>query len=247
MSWLNNFKITYKIGLIVAMLGLVMVGVVSFAAIRMKSIDDSYSDLVDRVDKYTALAVRAARYAEAYTSAAFQLAAETSDAGNVKYLALTVESRKRYETTMADVLKNMPEKAALAEPVLAGFAKAFTACGPGIEYASKTNTSEENMKAADRLKAECVPSMEAALHAQTKMVDTFLADGAKASDEMTVHSNSSINTVLVTSGIGILVSLALALWIGARGPGPSDYRSQDRDGSLCPQRTECRCARRRAS
>src|SRR3979490_715261 len=115
MSWLNNFKITYKIGLIVAMLGVVMIGVASFAVIKMRAMDDANTDIVTRVDKYTALGVRAARYAEAYTSAAFQLAAETTDAGNVKYLALTGESRKRYESTMADVVKNLPERTALIE------------------------------------------------------------------------------------------------------------------------------------
>jgi methyl-accepting chemotaxis protein len=217
MSWLNNFKITYKIGLIVAMLGVVMIGVASFAVIKMRAMDDANTDIVTRVDKYTALGVRAARYAEAYTSAAFQLAAETTDAGNVKYLALTGESRKRYESTMADVVKNLPERTALIEPVLAEFAKAFSACTPGIQYASSTNTPEENIKAADRLKKECVPLMEAALHDQTKMVDTLLADATKVSDEMTVQANTSINTVMMASGLGILVGMALALWIGAKG------------------------------
>jgi methyl-accepting chemotaxis protein len=217
MSWLNNFKITYKVGLIVAMLGVVMIGVVSFAVIKMRAMDDANTDIVTRVDKYTALAARAARRAEAYTSAAFQLAAETTDAGNVKYLALTVESRKQYESGMGEVLKNMPEKAAFIEPVLAGFAKAFEACSPGIQYASTTNTPDENLKAAERLKAECVPPMEAALQDQTKMVDTLLADAAKASDEMTAKANASINTVIITAGLGNLASLALALWIGAKG------------------------------
>jgi hypothetical protein len=53
MSWLNNFKITYKIGLIVAML---MIGV---AACRHQ--DEGHNanfDIVTRVDKYTALRPR---------------------------------------------------------------------------------------------------------------------------------------------------------------------------------------------
>jgi methyl-accepting chemotaxis protein len=217
MSWLNNFKIIYKIGLIVVMLATVMVGVVSFAVTRMRAMDDANTEMVTVVDKYTTLAARAARSAENYVAAAFLLATETTDAGNVKYLAQTVEDRKRYESMMADALKNMPKKAALIEPVLATFAKAFAACSPGIAYAATTNTAEENMKAAERLKAECVPPMEAALRDQTKMVDALLAEAAKESDEMTVQANSSINTVMLTAGLGILFSLAAALWIGIKG------------------------------
>jgi methyl-accepting chemotaxis protein len=217
MSWLNNFKIIYKIGLIVVMLATVMVGVVSFAVTRMRAMDDANTEMVTVVDKYTTLVARAGRSAENYVGAAFQLASETTDEGNVKYLALTVEDRKHYESLMAESLKNLPKKAALIEPVLAEFAKAFAACGPGIAYAATTNTPDENLKAAQRLKAECVPPMEAALHDQTKMVDALIADATKASDEMTVQANSSINTVMMTAGLGILFSLAAALWIAAKG------------------------------
>ena len=217
MSWLNNFKIIYKISLIVAMLTVVMVGVVSFAVVKMRAMDDANTDMVTRIDKYTTLAVRAARRVETYISGAFQLAAETTDAGNVKFLALTADSRKDYETRMAEVLKNMPEKAALIEPVTADFAKAFAACGPAIEFASKTTSAEENLKAAERLKAECVPLVETAIAAQIKLVDSLLADADKQSDEMTVQANSSIHTVMLTAGLGLLVSLVAALWIGIKG------------------------------
>jgi methyl-accepting chemotaxis protein len=217
MSWLNNFKIIYKVGLIVVILATVMVGVVSFAVTRMRAMDDANTDMVTVVDQYTTLAARAGRSAENYLSSAFQLASETTDEGNVKYLAQTVEGRKHYEALMADSLKHLPKKAALFEPVLAEFAKAFAACGPGIAYAATTNTPEENLKAAHRLKAECVPPMEAALRDQTKLVDALLVDAGKESDEMTVQANSSINTVMMTAGLGILFSLAAALWIGAKG------------------------------
>ena len=117
MSWLNNFKITVKIGLIVAMLAVVMVGVISFAVIKMRAADDANTDVVTRVDKYTTLAARGARQAENYISSAFQLAVETTDEGNAKYLKQTADSRKGYESLMAEVVKNMPEKSAVVQSV----------------------------------------------------------------------------------------------------------------------------------
>jgi methyl-accepting chemotaxis protein len=217
MSWLNHFKIIYKVGLIVALLAMVMIGVVSFAVVRMRAMDDANTDMVTRVDKYTTLAARSGRHTSDYISSAFQLAAETTDAGNAKYLARTVESRTAYEVGMAQVLKNMPEKAALIEPIIANFAKAFAACSPGIAFAASTNTPEENLKAATRLKAECVPLIEVASVAQIKFVDDLLADAVKLSDQMTVEADSSIHTVMLAAGLGILFGLAAALWIGIKG------------------------------
>ena len=217
MSWLDNLKIVVKVGLIVALLGIVMIGETLFAASRMRAMDDASTDLVTRVDKYTTLATRASRFAEAYISGAFQLAVETTDEGNAKYLAQTKDSKKTYQTRMAEVVKHLPEEASAINPVLAGFEKAFVVCDPAIEYAATTSTPEENMKAAARLKAECVPLVEAALGAQTKLVDDLLAHSHKRSDAMTAEADSSIRMVMISAGVGLLLSLAAAMWIGIRG------------------------------
>jgi methyl-accepting chemotaxis protein len=217
MSLLNNLKIVVKIGLIVALLGAVMIGETLFAASRMRAMDDANTDIVTRVDKYTTLAARAGRRAEAYISGAFQLAAETTSEGNTKYLAQTRDNEKSYRTGMAEVLKHLPEEASAINPLLAGFEKAFAVCDPVIEYAATTGTPEENLKAAARLKAECVPLMEAALGGQTKLVDGLLAHALKISDAMTVEADSSIRVVMISAGAGILFSLLAAMWIGIKG------------------------------
>ena len=217
MSWLDNLKIVVKVGLIVALLGIVMIGETLFAASRMRAMDDASTDLVTRVDKYTTLATRASRFAEAYISGAFQLAVETTDEGNAKYLAQTKDSKKTYQTRMAEVVKHLPEEASAINPVLAGFEKAFVVCDPAIEYAATTSTPEENMKAAARLKAECVPLVEAALGAQTKLVDDLLAHSHKRSDAMTAEAELPIRMVMISAGVGLLLSLAAAMWIGIRG------------------------------
>jgi methyl-accepting chemotaxis protein len=217
MSWLNNFKITFKIGLIVAVMTVVMVGSIGFATQRMRAMDDANTDMVTRVDKYTTLNVRAARRANAYISAAFQLATDTTDAGNAKYLAEAIDSRKSYESGMAKVLQNMPEKAAIIEPVMAGFARAFAVCDPVINATSKTVSPEDVVKATTRLKAECVPQIESAIAAQTKLTDVLLAEADKTAERMTVEANGSIRTVMTAAGVGLGFSLAMALWIGIKG------------------------------
>ena len=217
MSWLNNFKIVFKVSLIVALMAIVTVGTVIFAAHRMRAVDDANTDIVTRMDKSTTMAARAGRRAENYLSSAFQLAAETTDAGNAKFLAQTADSRKAYESAMATILKDMPEKAGIIQPTIAGFQKAFAACEPGIQYAATTNTPDENLKAATRLKAECVPSADAAIQAHAKMVDDLIAGAAKIADDLTDEANSTIRTLWISAGVGLLIGLASAMWIGIKG------------------------------
>jgi methyl-accepting chemotaxis protein len=217
MFWLNNFKIAFKIGLIVALMGIVTIGTVSVAALRMRAMDNASKDMVTRVDRSNTMAARAARRAEHYVSAAFQLLSETTDAGNARLLAETADSRKDYEARMAQILKALPEKAATIEPVIASFEKTFTACDPAIRFASTTTTPEDNLKAASRLKAECVPLAEAAINAQGAMVDGILAEAEKASQQMAADASSSIRSLFIASGVGLLLGLGVALWIGVSG------------------------------
>jgi methyl-accepting chemotaxis protein len=217
MSWLNNFKIVFKISLIVALMGLVTIGTAVFASQRMRMMENANTDIVTRVDKSSTMAARAARRVETYISSAFQLLAETTEAGNAKLVVQAAGSRKDYESLMAHILKDMPEKASVINPVIANFEKAFAACDPVIHYASTTTTADDNVKAATRLKAECVPLAEAAIRAQVAMVDGLLADAEKTADQLTVEANSAIRLLFITAIVGLLVGLAAAMWIGIKG------------------------------
>jgi methyl-accepting chemotaxis protein len=217
MSWLNNFKISIKVGLIVVLMAIVTIGTASFAAVRMRAMDDANTDMVTRIDKSTTMAVRATRHVEHYVSSAFQLLAVTTDAGNAKLFAQAVESRKEFESRMVEVLKDLPEKAAAIAPVNANSQKAFAACDPVLQYAAKAATADDKLKAAARLKSECLPLAESAIAMQIKLVDSLLADAGKASDQMTVEANSTIHLLFIASGVGLLLGLAIALWIGIKG------------------------------
>ena len=217
MSWLNNFKITLKIGLIVALLAIVMAGSVGFATHKMRVMDDATTDMVTRIDKYTTMNVRAARRANVYISAAFQLATDMTEAGNAKYLAETVASRRFYETTMTQVLKNLPEKAGLIEQPIASFAKAFAVCDPVIVEASKTLSADSVVKATTRLKMECVPFIESAIVDQTKVTDALLVDAEKNAVRMALEADNAIRSVILAAGLGLALSLAVALWIATSG------------------------------
>jgi len=217
MSFLNNLKIIFKIGLIVALLVLVAAGGIGFNSLSMKQAGAAYADLIVRVDSSTVVASRASRDVEAYLSAAYQLAAETTDEGNAKLHAKANESRATYVTKMELVRKDLPEKATIIDPVVSAFSRAFTVCQPIVEFASKTTTPEDVIKANARLKAECNPVIDSALDDQRKLVDDLMVYAATQARDVGAHTDTVIVTVLVSAGFGLLVSLALAMWIGIKG------------------------------
>ncbi|ABE40770.1 methyl-accepting chemotaxis sensory transducer [Rhodopseudomonas palustris BisB5] len=217
MNWLNNVTISLKIAIIVGLLAIVCLGSISFATLQMKRIDDSYSDLVGRIDKGTVSQVRAARQAEAFVSAAFQMATETTDDGVSRLAARVAETQRDLEARMADILVKLPEKSAAYEPILAQYKQAFLACGPAVAFAMSTRSPEDNMKAAERLKLECVPRIEAATRSHVKINDGIIAYAEKASGDLTDATDSTIQNCLLFSIAGLLFGLIVSLWIGVRG------------------------------
>jgi methyl-accepting chemotaxis protein len=217
MYWLNNFKISSKIGLIVGLLAVVMIGALSYAAVRMKGIDAAYSDLVRRVDKSVSVSVRAGRFADRFIAYAFQLTMEASDEDRANSLAQIADARNSFEGLLAQVIKNLPEKAALIEPNLARFKEIAVACDPAIQDAAKATRPDERLKAAARLRAECAPLAEAGSKMRVKLNDDIATYAAKVSDDLTAQTDSAVLLVLVWAGLGLLFSLVISLWIGIKG------------------------------
>ena len=113
---IENLRITTKITLIVALFATIAIGAVGFSAVRMKGIDDAYSDLIARVDTATTLSARATRQAAAYQSRAYQLTQETTDEGNRKLLSDAVRARTPMPREWPRCGKTYPSRARLSTP-----------------------------------------------------------------------------------------------------------------------------------
>ncbi len=217
MSWLNNLRIFVKVGLIVAVLGIVMIASMGFAVLRMNQVGAEYSDLVSRVDASATLMARAARRIEHYRSSAFQLLTENTEAGNTKLLARTEDDQKVFEKVMAKLEADLPEKAGRIADLRGRFAKVFAACDPVIKFASTTTNHEMNQQAIARMGAECDGLIDAAIEDQAKAVDETVIYAQDASKRIAAASQSSLLTVAIATALGLAISLAGAAWIAVKG------------------------------
>jgi len=214
---IENLRISTKILLIVAMLGSVAVGTIGYAAYRMTTMDSAYSELISRVSSNSTAAARAGRTAESYLASSYQLAAETTNDGDVQLLALANDDKAQYLALMAGVAQALPEKSDIIEPVVTTMQQAFAACDP-INQTSASNTSANGVATSDvALKSSCVPAIDAALTQHNAMVDALLAYAAKSADDLGDVADSAVRGLLITVAVSLAITLALSLWIGIKG------------------------------
>jgi methyl-accepting chemotaxis protein len=217
MSLFNNLRMPAKIGLITAVLGAVMIALVSYISARMSSLDGAYSDIVRRIDTSTTLVARTARRAETYRAAAFELLVETTDAGNARLLKVTVDSSESVLVGLNKVKTDMPEKAVDLERQIEHFTKAFSACKPVIEYASTTTTAEDNAKAAERMRTECNGLLQTAVSSQLQLVDNMVAFAKSRADEQHAEAATEIRNSYILSAISGIAAIGGSLLLGIFG------------------------------
>jgi len=183
----------------------------------MQAIDEAYADLIARVASSTALSARAGRYVATYQSRAYQLVVENTKEGNARLLAEAQASEKNYGTAMDKVRADVPEQAGAIDAAVSSVRQAFAACGPVLRFAATATSAEDNLKAVARLKGECDPLLQTGIQATITMVDGLTAYAAKASGGLSDHTDSTIRTVVIAVGAGLLATIAAALWIGLQG------------------------------
>ena len=214
---LKNLRMVFKIGLIAAFVGVVMLGLVAYMASGMTALDEAYSDLVRRVDSSALLAVRTARKAETYREAAFELLTETTDAGNARLYKVTQDMATEVMDGLAKIKTDLPEKAVEIGRRSDDFTKAFAACAPVVKFASTTSTHEENAKAAERMRAECNDQLQHAVMSQIQFAietDEFAKVKADAQHDRAL---TTVRSSWITAVIGTISAIVVALCIGVFG------------------------------
>jgi methyl-accepting chemotaxis protein len=214
---IDNLRISAKIGLIVVLLALVGAGAAGFAALRLQDSTSAYAYLVGHVDKSTIMTVRAGRFVAQYISSAYLLAAENRPEGKTRLLADIADDQKQFGKLIDQIHRDLPEKAALIETVITDAQAAFAKCQPSIDQAAATRNGEEAVKATALIKSDCESFANAAVQDVIKLVNDFTAYAGNRSDALVEQTGATILTVVSTIGIGLLLALAAAWWVGTMG------------------------------
>src|SRR5246127_3760417 len=157
MAWLNNFRIVWKVAIIVAILGMASFLFFGFPAGRINQADDAYSNLVNRVDGATVAVARGSRDVESFVSLVYQLVTETSAEGRSRLLTRNTEEKKMYEERYAEALRLIPEKADELARLHVKARAMFGICEQVVQAVASADTPEETAKSVELLKSQCAP------------------------------------------------------------------------------------------
>ena len=213
MAWMNNFRIVWKVAVIVAVLGLASFLSIGFAAVRMSQADNAYSNLVNRVDAATVSVARGSRNVESFVSLVYQLVTESSAEGSSRLLFRNNEEKKMYEDRYAEALQLIPEKADELAGLHVKAQAMFSRCAEVVQAVASADTPEETAASVELLKSQCAPLATAVLDEQTKVADDLVTYARTAATNVSAETRSGVRWAIVLVTLGLAVSLAGAMWV----------------------------------
>ncbi|QQO36986.1 HAMP domain-containing protein [Bradyrhizobium diazoefficiens] len=215
MSFLNHLKIVLKVALIVTVMGFALVAVAAFGTRELSAVVDGFSELT-AMQSATLNLTRAQRRLETYHAALYAVFTETTEAGNAGRLKTADQNRNEIRQFLDAAEQDDPSRTTEIKGLSDQLKGVFAGCDPVLQAGAAASSPQENAKAADRAHKECDPLIDASL----TRVAAFASDVSKAVAERKAAINrdakSAIWTVMSVSAGGLLLGIAIALFIGLK-------------------------------
>ncbi|OAF05994.1 chemotaxis protein [Bradyrhizobium centrolobii] len=215
MSFLNNLKIVWKVALIVTVMGCALIGVATFGARELSSTVDGFAEL-SAAQSASLNLTRAQRRMETYHAALYAVFTEVTEAGNANRLKTANQNRNEIRQYLDAAAQDDPSRANEIKSISDQLKAVFAGCDPVLQAGAAASGTEENAKAAERAHKECDPVIDASL----ARVATFTSDVSKAvaqrKQAIERDARSAIWTVIGVGAGGLVVGIAIALFIGLK-------------------------------
>ena len=212
MSILNNLKIVLKVALIVTVMGIALLAVAAFAIRELSATVDGFSE-VTAMQSASLNLIRAQRRIETYHAALYAVFTESTEAGNANRLRIADQNRNEIGQYLTAAEQDEPARAAETRSVGEQLKGVFAGCDPVLRAGAAATSPEDNAKAADRAHKECDPLIDAALERVAKFTHTAKAV-TQRKEAIEGEAKSAIWTVLSVSAGGLIIGIAIALFIG---------------------------------
>ncbi|TWB01503.1 methyl-accepting chemotaxis protein [Bradyrhizobium stylosanthis] len=213
MSFLNNLKIVWKVALIVAVMGCAMIAVAGFGARELSATVDGFGELAAAQSSALNL-TRAQRRAETYHAALYAVFTEATEAGNAGRLKTANQNRAEIAQYLDAAEKDDPSRSSQIKSIADQLKAAFTSCDPVLQAGAQASSMDENAKAAERAHKECDPVLDASLARIVQFVTETAQATAKRKEAIIRDARSATWTVMGVSAGGLVMGIAIALFIG---------------------------------
>jgi methyl-accepting chemotaxis protein len=216
-TFIEKTKISIKIISVICLLASVVIGVIGFTSVNMRTVSQAYGDQIQRVDVAVIENAQINREIAEYGHRAYALAMETTEQGNARILEELTADRQHVTAQFQKIRDALPENRARIDAVEGLFFQAVTACADPIREAGATTNAAQIVKAGGRLAQECDPSLDAAEADGKTFSDELTAQSQQKTDALDSRVSKMILISLSVTVLGLAVAVAVGLWIAATG------------------------------
>ena len=206
---LNHWKIANKVALVMALLGLVTIGLIAYSAVQIGSIDESYSQLVDHQTPATVRMVRANRLVQQMAYAAYR--SIVYDGASQAFRAAVKEEQDSFAQTL-NILNEaktlQPSEAETVDGFAARTRAIQEAVAPALDDALRNDDAGAalKMRQADEAILSLRNDMAAHTDAQTQAM-------LKASNDNSANVGMIQKLVWTVGLVGLACASVLGLWL----------------------------------
>ena len=213
----SNLKISAKILALLGLLAVVSIGATVFATGRMRTIDDTYGDLIDGPGKANLAIARANRNLVYINRSIYRLLTEVSEAGNKQAVQELTETEGFFDKQIKVAMRGMPNEAPDIRHVADNYRAAMA--GPCAETIRLGQSLSEDGKrqAGVQMREKCDPALHGLMDEISALTNKIIKLNDAASDAALAVTNQTIkNTYAAVLG-GLAVVLVLAAYIARVG------------------------------
>ena len=213
MGFLENLKVASKVMLSLALLALIAIGAVVFSSVRMYSIDGGYRHLIDQDAEVTKFLGWADQRLTAEGHLQYQLILESTPKGVEELKAKMAKNEKEFRDLIAQAKGKSATYAARIDQIAQGFEAALAIGKQAQDLVEKA----KDVEALDLVRAKFDPNLnrlESDLTVLVEEVSKVMSDDGAA---LTRTTGSTVLATQITVGIGLLIAIAVSLYITSAG------------------------------
>ena len=214
---IDNAKVSAKIVGVIALLAIVLILTIGFASLGTWRISSNYAEMTERIEPAIVVNVRRGRFVADFAHMAYGLAMEESEEGNVRVNRQLEEFRQKIAALGDQVNTALPEyRTQLAETDKL-LVTAFQNCAGPIKGAGDAVKAEDIVRAGHRLRDECDPALEVALHSIATFDDRLIELTRSQSGQLSASASRTIWITALVASAGLAIAVFVGLWVSSKG------------------------------
>ena len=214
---IDNIKISAKIVGVISLLAVTLLIALTIASLGMMRIGSDYADLSERVEPAIVINARANRALTEYVHKAYAMDMEDTEEGIRRTLQQLAKGGEHARSLLDDTAKALPEQAPRMHEISDMARKAFDDCAGPIKDASSTIDPAAIVKAGQRLRDECDPSLARVIEANAQLNDELVAQARTLSEDLARSTRHTIVMTIAISLLGLAAAVGVGLWVARKG------------------------------